>query len=93
MFVLRRGHVPQRGVPTPRVVEDLDVLHDRRPGLRSCGEVRPVDQLLLQGGEEALQGGVVPALANLPDAERAEWQKLWADVAALLDKAEAGGKE
>jgi hypothetical protein len=33
------------------------------------------------------------ALANLPDAERTDWQKLWADVAALLRKAEAGGKE
>ncbi len=33
------------------------------------------------------------ALARLPEAERAEWQKLWADVAALLKKAEAGGKK
>jgi hypothetical protein len=32
------------------------------------------------------------ALAQLPEAERADWQKLWADVAALLKKAEAGGK-
>jgi tetratricopeptide (TPR) repeat protein/serine/threonine protein kinase len=33
------------------------------------------------------------ALANLPDAERTEWQKLWADVAVLLEKAEARGKK
>jgi Tfp pilus assembly protein PilF len=33
------------------------------------------------------------ALAKLPEAERAQWQKLWADVAALLQKAKAGGKE
>jgi hypothetical protein len=33
------------------------------------------------------------ALAKLPEAERAEWQKLWADVAALLKKAEAGSKD
>jgi hypothetical protein len=26
------------------------------------------------------------ALAQLPDAERQAWQKLWADVAALLAK-------
>jgi hypothetical protein len=31
-----------------------------------------------------------PALASLPEAERGEWQRLWADVQALLDK--AGGK-
>jgi tetratricopeptide (TPR) repeat protein/tRNA A-37 threonylcarbamoyl transferase component Bud32 len=33
------------------------------------------------------------ALVKLPAAERAEWQKLWADAAVLLKKAEAGGKE
>jgi serine/threonine protein kinase/Flp pilus assembly protein TadD len=33
------------------------------------------------------------ALAKLPEADRAEWQKLWADVAALLKKAETGGKQ
>ena len=27
------------------------------------------------------------ALAKLPEAERKDWQKLWADVAALLQKA------
>src|SRR5215217_4708395 len=43
-FVLRRGHVPQRRVPALGVVEDLDVLHDRRPRLRPRGEVRAVDQ-------------------------------------------------
>ena len=29
------------------------------------------------------------ALAKLPEAERAEWEKLWTEVAALLKKAEA----
>ena len=29
------------------------------------------------------------ALDNLPEAERAEWKKLWADVAELLKKAES----
>jgi hypothetical protein len=29
------------------------------------------------------------ALAKLPEAEREDWQKLWADVAALLKRAEA----
>ncbi len=32
------------------------------------------------------------AVANLPEAERAEWQKLWADVEALRKKAGAGGQ-
>jgi hypothetical protein len=27
------------------------------------------------------------ALAKLPEAERQEWQKLWADVQRLLDRA------
>jgi tetratricopeptide (TPR) repeat protein len=31
------------------------------------------------------------ALANLPDAERAEWRRLWSDVATLLEKAGAKG--
>jgi hypothetical protein len=30
------------------------------------------------------------ALAGLPEAERADWQRLWADVQALLEK--VGGK-
>src|SRR5690242_4695877 len=52
LFVLRRGDVPQRGVTTLDVVEDLDVLEDRGPGLRSRGEVRAVDQFLLQRCEK-----------------------------------------
>jgi hypothetical protein len=33
------------------------------------------------------------ALANLPEAERLEWQKLWADVDATLKKAAEPGKK
>jgi hypothetical protein len=29
------------------------------------------------------------ALAKLPEAERGDWQKLWADVAALLAQVQA----
>jgi serine/threonine-protein kinase len=49
---------------------------------------------LLRWRQDGALAGVrdAAALANLPQAERAEWQKLWADVAALLKKAEAGGK-
>jgi hypothetical protein len=30
-----------------------------------------------------------PALAQLPEAERKDWQKLWADVQRLLDRTAA----
>jgi hypothetical protein len=30
------------------------------------------------------------ALAKMPEAERADWQKLWADVEALVKKSGAG---
>jgi hypothetical protein len=33
------------------------------------------------------------ALAKCPDAERAEWQKLWAEVDALLKKCGADRKK
>jgi len=33
------------------------------------------------------------ALAKLPEAERAEWHKLWADVEETLKKAAAPGKK
>jgi serine/threonine-protein kinase len=33
------------------------------------------------------------ALAKLPEAERVEWNKLWAEVAALLKKADEGAKK
>jgi hypothetical protein len=32
------------------------------------------------------------ALARLPEAERAAWQALWADVEALLKKALGSGR-
>src|SRR5262249_36131455 len=69
-FVLRRGNVPQRRVPPLAVVEDLDVLHDRRPGLRPGGEAGVMDQPLLQRGEEALHGSVVPAVRPAAHAAR-----------------------
>src|SRR3954465_13897152 len=61
-FVLRRRDVPQRGVPPLGVVEDFNVLHDRRPRLRPRGEVRAVHQPLFESGEEALHGRVTPAV-------------------------------
>ena len=33
------------------------------------------------------------ALAGLPEAERADWQRLWADVQAVLEKADGKGTQ
>ena len=49
--------------PAP-VVEDLDELEDRRPGGSPGREGGAVHELSLEGGEEALGDGVVPALAG-----------------------------
>jgi len=43
-------------------VEDLDVVGDGEPGAGPVGEGLPVVHLVLQCREEALGGGVVPAL-------------------------------
>ena len=55
--------VAQRPVPPLPVVEDLDGLENRRPGLPVRGEVGLVDPLHLQAAEDALRHGVVPAVA------------------------------
>jgi tetratricopeptide (TPR) repeat protein/serine/threonine protein kinase len=54
-----------------------------------------VQQTLRHWQKDADLAGVRDAagLAKLLEAERADWQKLWADVAALLKKAEVGGKQ
>src|SRR5579872_3844527 len=69
-FVLRWGNVPQRGVPSVVVIEDLNVLDDRRAGLRPRGEVSVMDQLLLQRGKEAFHRGVIPAVGPAAHAAR-----------------------
>src|SRR5437870_948881 len=68
LFVLRWGNVPQRRVTTLVVVEDLNVLDERRPRLGPRGEVGVVDQLFLQRGEEALHRRVVPAVRRAAHA-------------------------
>ena len=45
-----------------------------------------IRQLLKDDGYDGVREQA--ALARLPAAERAEWQKLWADVAATLAQAE-----
>src|SRR6185295_13712754 len=49
---LGRGAVAQGRVQTLPVVEDLDILEHRRPGLRPGAEMDVVDVLLLERGEE-----------------------------------------
>src|SRR5258708_37822115 len=68
LLVLHRGDVPQRGVPALAVVEHLDVLDDGCPRLRPRGEGGAVDQLLLERGEEAFHGGIVPAVGTAAHA-------------------------
>jgi tetratricopeptide (TPR) repeat protein/tRNA A-37 threonylcarbamoyl transferase component Bud32 len=53
-----------------------------------------VVQVLKHWQEDADLAGVrdKSALEKLPDAERAEWEKLWADVAALLEVAQEKSK-
>ena len=50
------------------VVEALQVLEDRRPGVLACRPAGAVEQFGLERGEEALGGGVVPAGARPADA-------------------------
>src|SRR5439155_24476835 len=62
--------IAKRRMPSPPVVEGLEVIEEltARRGPRAPGRV--VDELDLQRGEEALGDGVVPAVA--PSAQAAE---------------------
>src|SRR5437868_4274509 len=64
------GQIPRGGVAADAVVERLDVLEDAGLCLLPGGVPLVVDQLPLQGGEEALDRGVVPALADPAHAAR-----------------------
>ena len=67
-FVLGRAEVAQRGVQPLAVVEHLDEVEHRAAHLGSAGPRLPVDQLGLEGGEEALRDGVIPALPGTREA-------------------------
>ena len=49
-------------MPTPTVIEHLDVLEDCRPRLGPCREVTTMYELLLERSEKALDYRVVPAI-------------------------------
>jgi hypothetical protein len=68
VFEVGWREVAEGGMAALAVVEDLDVLEDSGPGLLPGGPVLAVEQLGLEGGEEALGDGVVPAGAGAADA-------------------------
>jgi hypothetical protein len=53
-----------------RVVPALDEVEDRHPGLGLGGEATPIQELALEGGEEALTEGIVVGVASA-----ASWQR------------------
>src|SRR4051794_9202297 len=61
------GAVPQVRMQPLTVVEDLNVFRDRESCFRPRVEPLPVVHLVLQGGEERLGGGVIPAPPGPPD--------------------------
>src|SRR5262245_40203210 len=63
-----RRLVAEGGVPALAVVEDLDEVEDRRPCLLAGRPGEAVDELDLEGGEEALGDGVIPAGARPAEA-------------------------
>jgi|SRR5688572_5869569 len=53
---------------TLKIVEDLDVFEERRPGVIERGKRGVIEKLLLQRREEALAHGIVPAMFESLDA-------------------------
>ena len=62
LFELHGAEVAKGGVKSSAVVEGLDVLEEGGTGRLVVLEGGPVDQLLLEGGEEALHRSIVPAV-------------------------------
>src|SRR5215204_7605715 len=65
---LGRCKVAEGGMAALAVVEGLDVLEDGRLCLLPGGPGLAVEQLGLEGGEEALGDGIVPTGAGATDA-------------------------
>src|SRR5260370_25969935 len=64
LFIADRRQIVQTRMPAVRVVTALDEVEDGHPGLGLGGEAAPVQQLALEGGEEALTEGVVIGVAH-----------------------------
>ena len=69
-FVLSRGVIAEGRVPTRPIVEHFDVFEDVLFSFSPCGIVPMVHELPLQCSEEALDTGVVPAIAGAAHARR-----------------------
>src|SRR5688500_13056562 len=68
VFEVGWREVAEGGMAALAVVEDLDVLEDSGSGLLPGGPGLAVQQLGVEGGEEALSDRVVPARAGMADA-------------------------
>jgi hypothetical protein len=69
LLELHRADIAQRLMPPLPVVEDLDVIEDRRSGLFLGDEVAVVHEFVLEVAEEALRHRVVVGVALGTDAE------------------------
>src|SRR6266404_5618480 len=66
--MLIRRMVPERGVQSGPVIEALDVVEDGKPRLRARPEAVVIEPFGLEGVEEALDDGVVEAIAGAAHA-------------------------
>ena len=66
VFIADRRLVVQARMPPVRVIPALDEVEDSHPGLGLGGEAAAVQQLALEGGEEALTAGIVVGVAHAP---------------------------
>ena len=91
--------VAEAAVAADPVVEDLDVVEHRGPGLGRARPGRAVDELGLEGGEEALGHGVVVAVADRAHGRRDAGlaqpppegeARVLASVVGVVDEAVAG---
>lgn len=65
-LVFDGGQAAEAVLAPAAVVDAFDPVHDRRSQLVSGGPGLSVEDLVLQQGEEALHGGVVPACTDSP---------------------------
>src|SRR5262249_40746027 len=63
-LVVDRGLVPERGVPTMRVVPPLEILEDDEPRFGLRLEATAVEELAFERRKEALAEGIVVRVAD-----------------------------
>lgn len=62
------AEIAEGGVAAAGIVEAFDALENGAPGRSSCGPWVAVDQVWLEGREETLGDGVVPAIVGPAEA-------------------------